>query len=36
LSPVGMPGERVIERCLSAIGLSFLMANQFITVWHLA
>ncbi|MBT5110494.1 MAG: methyltransferase domain-containing protein [Rhodospirillaceae bacterium] len=30
LSPVGMPGEIFFERCFRAIGLSGLMANQFV------
>jgi ubiquinone/menaquinone biosynthesis C-methylase UbiE len=32
LSPVGMPGEKFVERCFRAMGLSCLMANQFVAV----
>ncbi len=30
LSPIGMPFERSVERCLSAMGMGFLMANQML------
>lgn len=30
LSPVGMPGEKAVERGLRAVGLTFTMANQFL------